>query len=153
MLSKEFINQLQENGFTKEQTDFLISEVPKEVKKNMAYKIMPDRPHVVYISERNGYTFYKIQVLKKDKENNTKKGYKNVVFNGCEAPKNNGERIMIKQCYEDFYYKPKDIYNPVFILVIKDYEYVNQKEHEALEDDSAILEYKNNLDDNFDLPF
>ena len=88
------------------------------------YKIQPNQKYYVNRIDHKGYTFYSINVSKKIKRN--KKIY-------CDKPirfkkgvdLKDGTTIIIKKAFEDFYIK--DRFTPIFLLVITEFEIVNEE--------------------------
>lgn len=111
------------------------------------YKIRAGNTYYVNRQEYNGNVFYKIPVIQKNYDGTTVTLYKNVVFKDKPDIADN-TKIRIKKFVENGYYKKNDKnhYNPMFVLMIYDWEIVEQSSEQV---ESAYNDYQNaiNQDD------
>ena len=124
-------------------------------KEGLNYKIDTEHNYMVWKQEYGGRTFYKIQIQKRNYDNSRTNYYKEIKFAQCQAPEN-GDLIKIISGFEDVRMNNKDKYNPVWTLVITEYEKIVDKEasqKQALDKYQSLLaeESKQNFDE--DLPF
>ena len=116
-------------------------------------KIEPGHKYRVFKSTFNDQVFYKIQITQTNYDKTKTKFYQSVNFKrGVEL--DNETDIIIKEAYENCRKNPKDEYNPIFYLVINDFEIVERKEQiEA----NALDEFRENLNEieinDEDVPF
>ena len=119
----------------------------------ISYKINTERTYKVYVNSANGKTFYKVCVEKNNYDKTKTKFYKQLKFVQCEPPED-GEIIKIKRAFEDLYVNSKDKYNAISVIVVMDYEKV---ENDVVAEQQAYNDYRENLNsmDDFssELPF
>lgn len=111
-------------------------------------KIEPNRKVRVFKSTYNGNTFYKIQIKQKKYDNTEDTWYQNVTFKrGVELddPDGKGIDIIIKKAYENCRKNPKDEYNPIFYLMITEFELVEREEQKKA---AALEKFQDNLTEN-----
>jgi hypothetical protein len=118
-------------------------------------KIEPNRKVRVFKSTFNEKTFYKIQIKQKNYDETEDIWYENVVFkHGVELddPDGKGIDIKIKKAYENCRKNPIDKYNPIFYLMITDFELVERDEQKKA---AALEKFNDNLNEveNEELPF
>lgn len=117
-------------------------------------KIEPNRKVRVFKSNYQGKDYYKIQVKQKNYDGTEDIWYQNVVFKkGVELddPDNKGVDIKIKKAYENCRKNPKDEYNPIFYLMITDFELIEREEQKKA---AALEKFNDNLNENEQqLPF
>ena len=116
-------------------------------------KIEPDRKYRVWKKTINDIHYYKIQITQKNYDGTSEKYYQEIRFKkGVEVP--NQCDIKIKTAYENVRKNEKDEFNPIFYLVITDFEKVEtekQKQQDAFDD---FNEYIADIDEQeLDLPF
>ena len=110
----------------------------------IGYKIDTKHSYKVYVSEANGKKFYKVQVQKKNVDNTKTNFYKNLRFVKCNPPEN-GEIIRIKKAFEDLYANTKDPYNAISVIVVMDYELVD---NDVVREQQAYETYQERLNEN-----
>lgn len=126
----------------------------EEEKQHRIYrKIEPDKKYRVWKSTKDDRNYYKIQVTQKNYDNSVDKFYEEVRFKkGVEIP--NQTDIIIKTAYENCRKNPADIYNPIFYLLIVDFEQIESQEQITK---NALDEFNEFMDDveitDEDLPF
>lgn len=122
----------------------------EEVKDGNGYKIKCGREYMVFRSEYQGKVFYKIQVTKKNYDDTKAQAYKTVKFASKTLDTDIPDRtvIVIKNLFEDFYFKAGDKYNPIWTLVITDWDIIKTSQQTATE---ALETF--NASDDLDLPF
>ena len=111
-------------------------------------KIEPNRKVRVFKSTFNEKTFYKIQIKQKNYDETEDIWYENVVFKkGVELddPDGTGIDIKIKKAYENCRKNPKDEYNPIFYLMITEFELVERDEQKKAK---ALEKFNDNLNEN-----
>lgn len=118
-------------------------------------KIEPNRKVRVFKSTFNEKTFYKIQIKQKNYDETEDIWYENVVFKkGVELddPDGTGIDIKIKKAYENCRKNPKDEYNPIFYLMITEFEIIERDEQKKAK---ALEKFNDNLNEveNAELPF
>ena len=118
-------------------------------------KIEPNRKVRVFKSTFNEKTFYKIQIKQKNYDETEDIWYENVVFKkGVELddPDGTGIDIKIKKAYENWRKNPKDEYNPIFYLMITEFEIIERDEQKKA---AALEKFNENLNEveNAELPF
>lgn len=154
MISDKLLEKMQELEFTEEQIEFIKKEVIKDVFYTNGYKIKCGIPYEVRKQYYKEYVFYKIPVFGKNNDGESKIAYRTVQFIGCDPIKEDKDKIIIKNFFEDFYYKESDAYNPVWIIKIMDYEYVENEVKEQRETSKALEQYTEEVNYNLnDLPF
>lgn len=103
------------------------------------YKIMLGDSIIVYRTEYNNNVYYKTMITKKKQDNTKERFYKEIRFRkGVNLP--NKSMIKIKNMFEDVRNNPKDAYNPIFSLVILDFDIVEN----PFDKSEAITSYNNN---------
>ena len=110
----------------------------------IGYKIDTKHSYKVYVSEANGKRFYKVQIQKKNYDGTKVNFYKNLRFVKCEPPQD-GEIIRIKKGFEDLYSNNKDPYNAISVIVVMDYELVD---NDVVRDKQAYETYQERLSEN-----
>lgn len=111
-------------------------------------KIEPNRKVRVFKSNYQGRDYYKIQVKQKNYDNTEDTWYVNVTFKkgvSLDDPDNKGVDIIIKKAYENCRKNPKDEYNPIFYLMITEFELV---ERESQKKAAALEKFNENLTEN-----
>lgn len=95
-----------------------------EVNEYRPYKVMPNDILYVFRNDYNGKPYYRIKLTKRFKKELII-GYKNLKFaEGIEIP--DKTYIIAKDFHEDWY--PKDKYNTIFTLFIKEFDIIETKE-------------------------
>lgn len=93
----------------------------------IGYKIDGKHTYKVYVNEVNGKKFYKVAMKKKNYDDTETIFYRQLRFvKGCTPPEN-GEIIKIWSGFEDLYVNNKDPYNPITVIVVKDYMKVDNQ--------------------------
>lgn len=115
-----------------------------EEERYIGYKIDTQHSYKVYVSEANGKRFYKVQIQKKNADGTKVNFYKNLRFVKCNPPEN-GEIIKIKKAFEDLYANNKDPYNAISVIVVMDYEIVD---NDYMRDKQAYETYQERLSEN-----
>lgn len=110
----------------------------------IGYKIDTKHNYKIYSQEYNGVKYYKIMIQKKNYDGTKTNFYKQVRFVKCKGP-NDGEIIKIKKAFEDVRENKNDRYNPIWELVIMEYEVV---QNDAIDEKQAFAEFQNNLKEN-----
>lgn len=105
------------------------------------YKINTEYTYKVYKNEANGKAFYKLMVQKKNYDGTKINFYKQVKFAKCKPPRNE-EVIRIKKGFEDLYTNSKDPHNPISVIVILEYELIDNDE---VRDKQAYEKYREDL--------
>ena len=90
----------------------------------IGYKIDTNHTYKVYVNEANGKKYYKVQIKKKNYDNTETSFYKQLRFVKCTPPEN-GEIIKIIYGFEDLYVNNIDKYNPISVIVVMEYEKVD----------------------------
>ena len=104
----------------------------------IGYKIDTKHSYKVYVNEANGKRFYKVQIKKKNRDETETSFYKQLRFVKCEPPEN-GEIIKIHKAFEDLYVNNIDKYNPISVIVVMEYEKV---ENEIVNQEQAYAKYQ-----------
>ena len=120
----------------------------------ITYKINTKFTYKVYRQEANGRLFYKVQVKKKNYNSEPTIFYKQLAFANCEPPEN-GEIIKIISGFEDLYASKRDPHNPISVIVVTEYEKINNEEvnqEKAYEKFQKITK-ENEQGDSLDIPF
>ena len=120
----------------------------KEEEYRIYRKIEPNRKVRVFKSTFADKTFYKIQIKQKNYDDTEDTWYQNVVFkHGVELddPDGKGVDIKIKKAYENCRKNPKDNYNPIFYLMITDFELIERDEQRKA---AALEKFNDNLTEN-----
>lgn len=127
----------------------------QEEKENKIYhKIEAGRKVRVFKSTYNDRNYYKVQVKQKNYDDTEDIFYVPLQFKkGVELE--NQTDIIIKEAYENMRKNPKDEYNPIYYLMITEYEVVEREEQVQAQ---AFKEFQDNLYANEqiseeDLPF
>lgn len=110
----------------------------------IGYKIDTKHNYKIYSQEYNGVKYYKIMIQKKNYDGTKTNFYKQVRFVKCKGP-DDGEIIKIKKGFEDVRENKNDRYNPIWELVIMEYEVV---QNDAVDEKQAFAEFQNNLKEN-----
>lgn len=111
-------------------------------------KIEPNRKVRVFKSTYNNKTFYKIQIKQKNYDETEDIWYQNVTFkHGVELddPDGKGVDIIIKKAYENCRKNPKDEYNPIFYLMVTEFELVEREEQKQTQ---AYQKFQDTLNEN-----
>lgn len=107
-------------------------------------KIEAGKKYRVFKSTHNDRDFYRIQIQQKNYD-----GTKDIFYESVQFKKNinlpNETDIIIKNAYENCRANPLDKYNPIFYIVITDFEIVERQEQI---EQQALEEYRNGLDEN-----
>lgn len=122
---------------------------------SIGYKINVEHNYKVYVTEYGGKKYYKIPVTKKNYDKTETTYYKQVRFAKCTPPED-GDVIRIKKGFEDLYTNNKDPYNPISVIVILDYDSVENLEQikeKALDKFQQILNENEEEVIDEDLPF
>lgn len=122
---------------------------------HIGYKIDGKHTYKVYVNEVNGKTFYKVAMKKKNYDNTETIFYRQLRFVKCQPPEN-GDIIKIKYGFEDLYVNEKDKYNPITVIVVMDYEIVDNQvvnEEKAYEKFQQITKENEMEQVDEDLPF
>ena len=120
----------------------------KKEEYRIYHKIEPNRKVRVFKSNYKGTDYYKIQVRQKNYDETEDIFYQNVVFKKgitLDDPDNKGVDIIIKKAYENCRKNPKDAYNPIFYLMITEFELV---ERESQKKAAALEKFNENLTEN-----
>lgn len=124
----------------------------EEKEPYISYKIKANQDYIVIRNDYAGKTYYKIEVEKKNYDDTIQKGFKNIKFvpdiNGEDIDIPNGTQIRIKQAFEDFYYRRGDKFNPIFYLVVTDFEITKNSDEVTKE---AYDNFYRQDDNNFDI--
>lgn len=110
----------------------------------IGYKIDTKHNYKIYSQEYNGVKYYKIMIQKKNYDGTKTNFYKQVRFVKCKGP-DDGEIIRIKKGFEDVRENKNDRYNPIWELVIMEYEVV---QNDVVDEKQAFAEFQNNLKEN-----
>lgn len=125
----------------------------EEKESRIYHKIEPDRKYRVWKKTYNDVDYYKIKVQQKNYDGTADTYYQEIRFKkGVSVP--NETDIKIKEAFENLRKNPKDEYNPIFYLVITDFEQLEsqeQKTKNALDEFNDIME-ENEITDEM-LPF
>lgn len=153
MLSDELVEKMRNLDFTDEQIKFVDEELVKEMYKHNRYKIMAGQPYFVIRDEHKGGIYYSIRVRTKNLDGHYRVAYKAVQFLKCDPPKDN-DKIILKQFFEDFYYRPNEPYSPRWMLKVLDYEYADEKVAEKRKEEAALENYENEVNKAYEeIPF
>lgn len=122
----------------------------EEKEDKIFHKIEAGKKYRVWKKTVNDINYYSIQATQKNYDDTTDKFYLAVQFKkGVELM--NETDIIIHCAYENLRKNPKDPYNPMYYLLITDFEVVERQEQitqQALNDyNEAINEIS--IDDNF----
>ena len=104
----------------------------------IGYKIDTKHSYKVYVNESNGKKFYKVQIKKKNVDDTEISFYKQLRFAKCNPPEN-GEIIKIHKGFEDLYVNNIDKYNPISVIVVMEYEKVD---NDVVNQEKAYEKYK-----------
>ena len=104
----------------------------------IGYKIDTKHSYKVYVNEANGKRFYKVQIKKKNRDEAETSFYRQLRFVKCEPPEN-VEIIKIHKAFEDLYVNNIDKYNPISVIVVMEYEKV---ENEIVNQEQAYAKYQ-----------
>ena len=113
------------------------------------YKIMIGDNIIVYRNDVNGNAYYKAMLTKTKQDGTKARFYKDLRFrNGVNLQ--NKTMIKINNMFEDVRENPKDKFNPIFSLVILDFEVVEN----PFDKNTAINTYnseinKEEIDDSY----
>jgi hypothetical protein len=118
--------------------------VEEKERPYIGYKIDTKHTYKVYVNESNGKKFYKVQIKKKNYDNTEISFYKQLRFVQCNPPEN-GEIIKIIYGFEDLYVNNKDSYNPISVIVIMEYEKVDNP---VVNQEKAYDKFQQNLKEN-----
>lgn len=117
----------------------------EENKPKRHYKIEPGDNLVVYRQDINGISYYKAMVTKTNQDGTKSRFYKEIRFKKGVAVANK-TMIKVNDFFEDVRQNPRDKYNPIFSLVILDFEIVEN----PFDKSSAISNYNNNQNNEID---
>lgn len=108
------------------------------------YKIDTTHSYKIWCQEYGGVKYYKIQIQKKNYDGTKTNFYKQVRFAKCTPPED-GEIIKIKKGFEDVRENKNDKYNPIWEVVILDYELEN---NDIVREQQAYETYQERLSEN-----
>lgn len=89
----------------------------------IGYKIDTNHTYKVYVNESKGKKYYKVQIKKKNYDGTEDSFYKQLRFVKCTPPED-GDIIKIIYAFEDLYVNNIDKYNPISVIVVMEYENV-----------------------------
>lgn len=119
--------------------------VEEEKKEYISYLFNTKKTYTVTAQANGGRIFYKIAIRKKASDGQELKNYMPIRFAKCEPVPDN-TKIRIKNAMEDWYVNPKDTWNIVPVLVIFDYEIIENTPEEAIQNfNSANINYTDDL--------
>ena len=110
----------------------------------IGYKVDCKHSYKVYKNESNGKTFYKVAMKKKNYDNTETVFYRQLRFVKCQPPEN-GEIIKIIYGFEDLYVNDKDKYNPISVIVVMEYEKVD---NEVVNQEKAYDKFQQIINEN-----
>ena len=117
----------------------------EENKPKRHYKVEPGDNLVVYRQDINGISYYKTMVTKTNQDGTKSRFYKEIRFKkGVEIT--NKTMIKVNDFFEDIRQNPRDKYNPIFSLVILDFEVLEN----PFDKTTAISNYNNNQNNEID---
>ena len=117
----------------------------EENKPKRHYKVEPGDNLVIYRQDINGISYYKAMVTKTNQDGTKSRFYKELRFKkGVEIA--NKTMIKVNDFFEDIRQNPRDKYNPIFSLVILDFEIVEN----PFDKTTAISNYNNNQNNEID---
>lgn len=115
----------------------------EEREDKIFHKIEAGKKYRVWKKTTNDVNYYSIQATQKNYNGTTDKFYLAVQFKkGVELT--NGTDIIIHCAYENLRNNPKDQYNPIYYLVITDFEIVERQEQI---EEQALNDYNNAIDE------
>lgn len=112
------------------------------------YKIRAGKPYKIIRQEFNGKVFYKIKVIRKNKDGTIVSAYKMVAFkDNPDIP--DGTKVILKKFFEDFYFNKKDThhYTPIFFITVMEWERAPIEKDEI---NDALDEYNESKYQGFD---
>ena len=115
------------------------------------HKIEPGKKYRVWKKTYNDVDYYKIKVQQKNYDKTVDTFYQEIHFKKNVSVPNETD-IIIKEAFENCRKNPKDTFNPIFYLVITDFEKVENQEQitkDALDEFNDTVE---NFED-LELPF
>lgn len=115
--------------------------------EGIRYFIEPNKVYELVRNDYNDRIFYKIKCKTTNAKKEEIECFKNVSFRG-DVIFENGALIKIKSGFESFYFRRGDKFNPVFTLVITDWEVVNQ---ENIDNSNTSNEYNLSGDEDLDI--
>lgn len=115
-----------------------------ENEEYIGYKVDTIHNYKIFSQEYNGNKFYKVMIQKKNYDNTKTNFYKQIRFVKCKAPED-GEIIRIKKGFEDVRENKNDKYNPIWEIVVMDYEVI---QNDVVDEEKAYADFKNNLREN-----
>ena len=115
-----------------------------ENEEYLNYKIDTIHNYKIFSQEYNGNKFYKVMIQKKNYDNTKTNFYKQIRFVKCKAPED-GEIIRIKKGFEDVRENKNDKYNPIWEIVVMDYEVI---QNDVVDEEKAYADFQNNLKEN-----
>lgn len=116
----------------------------EEQQSRIYHKIEPDRKYRVWKKTYNDVDYYKIKIQQKNYDESVDTFYQEVRFKkGVSIP--NETDIKIKKAYENCRKNPKDEYNPIFYLLIVDFEQLESQEQKTK---NALDEFNDIMDEN-----
>lgn len=117
----------------------------EENKPKRHYKIEPGDNLVVYRQDINGISYYKAMVTKTNQDGTKSRFYKEIRFKKGVAVANK-TMIKVNDFFEDVRQNPRDKYNPIFSLVILDFNIMEN----PFDKNTAISNYNNNQNNEID---
>lgn len=106
------------------------------------YKVEVGDTIIVYKSEILNNVYYKTMITKKNQDGTKTRFYKDLKFRSGVNLENK-TAIKINSMFEDVRPNPKDKYNPIYFLVILDFEIVEN----PFDKNDAIKTYNNEVND------
>lgn len=109
----------------------------------ITHKIEAGKKYRVFKNTVNDRDYYKIGISQKNYDGTKTQFYEGVTFKkGVEL--RNGSDIIIKSGFENCRINPADKYNPIFYLVITDFELCQNQEQIQ---EQALQDYRNGMDE------
>lgn len=109
-----------------------------EEEQKRHYKVEAGDVVTVKRQDYGQYTFYKVSLQQKMYDGTKKYFDKNIAFaKGVDIP--DKTQIRIKDFFETIRENPKDAYNPIFGLFIKEYEVVEESKADALNEFNDMM--------------
>lgn len=116
----------------------------EEKEDKIYHKVEAGKKIRVFKNTYNDVDYYKVQVKQKHYDNTEDIFYVPLQFKKGTTL-NNETDIIIKEAYENMRENPKDKYNPIYYLVVTDFEIVEREDQVQAQ---AYKDFQDNLNEN-----
>lgn len=121
----------------------------EDAEERIYRKIEAGKKYRVFRNDVGENAYYRISISQTKADGTKDRYYEKVTFKKGVVLDNETD-IIIKKAYENVMPNTKDQYNPIFYLLITDFEIVERQEQI---EQQAFREFNNKMDESDELPF